>query len=252
MARHWEPRAFDRAYAEFVCQESFPFGTPDYYARYRSRYKLLLERFSSLAPPTPVDVLDVGGGQLALLAKTIWADRATVSDLPGQPQLDYLQKFGITPLPWNLCAPDQPRVGQFDFIFFSEVIEHLPVPGHVVLGRLRQALKPGGTLICSTRIFTASETSFISRSGLPIFDHMDLPGESSLGHVIEYSRDDLQWHIERAGFARCRVEYRQMHHAPTDPVFRVMSWVGYPLFLVPHFRDNLVAIASAPLTPANA
>ena len=64
MGRAWDSAAFDAAYVKHLCQEGFPFGTPDYYARYRSRYKLLLERFAQLAPPEPVDVLDMGGGQL--------------------------------------------------------------------------------------------------------------------------------------------------------------------------------------------
>lgn len=246
MARIWSSKAFDRAYADVVCQKSFPFGTPEYYMRYRSRYKMLLERFASLAPREAVDVLDVGGGQLALLSKTLWNDRATVSDLPGQPQLDYVRSFGITPMPWDLCKPAQPIVQEFDFVFFSEVIEHLPLPGYVVLERLRRALKPGGVLICSTPNLHRMRNVLHMALGLPILDHMDLPGADSLGHVIEYSRDHLHWQLERAGFTGCRVEYQQMHHAPTDPLYRVMSWIGYPLFLVPHFRDNLVAVASAP------
>jgi hypothetical protein len=73
-----------------------------------------------------------------------------------------------------------------------------------------------------------------------------MPDSGSLGHVIEYSRDHLQWQFKKAGFKDCHVEYCQMHHAPTNPVARIMSWIGYPLFLVPHFRDNLLAIAHAP------
>jgi hypothetical protein len=75
---------------------------------------------------------------------------------------------------------------------------------------------------------------------------MQLPGEGSLGHVIEYSRDGLQWQLEKAGFRNCSVEYRQMHHLPTKLAFRLLSWAGYPLFLFPRFRDNLLATASAP------
>jgi SAM-dependent methyltransferase len=246
MARVWDPSTFDSAYGQFICQSSFPFGTPAYYARYRSRYKALLERFAELAPPGPIDVLDVGGGQLALLANKIWADRASVADLPGQPQLEYLQRLGISPVQWNLCNAEQPCLDQFDFVFFSEIIEHLPVPGHVVLERLRKAMKRGGTLICSTPNLHRLRNVVQLTLGLPLFDHMRVPEEGSLGHVIEYSRDALQWQLERAGFERCHVEYRQLHHSPMQPVHRVLSWIGYPLFLVPHFRDNLLAVACAP------
>jgi SAM-dependent methyltransferase len=249
MARAWDSAKFNSAYAKYFYDERFPFGTPAYYARYISRYRMLLEQYAALAPAQPVDVLDIGGGQLAMLAHELWRDRAWVADLPGQPQLDYLKPLGVNPLPWNLCKDDQPSRGQFDFIFFSEVIEHLPLPGHVVLERLRVALKPGGMLICSTPNLYRLRNVVHLALGLPIFDHMQVAGNGSLGHVIEYSRDDLQWQFEKAGFAKCTVDYRQMHHSPNNPLFRVMSWIGYPLFLVPRFRDNLVAIGSAPSGP---
>jgi SAM-dependent methyltransferase len=242
----WDPKAFDAAYMRFIAQDSYPFGTPAYYARYKSRYKMLLERFCRLAPAVPVDVLDVGGGQLALLANKMWGDRSSVSDLPGEKQLEYLSTLGITPLIWNLCRQEQPCVAAYDFIFFSEVIEHLPIPGYLPLQLLRKALKPGGTLICSTPNLYRLRNVVQMALGRPITDYWQEAGNGSLGHVIEYSRDHLKWQLERAGFQRCVVEYRQMHHSPMDPVYRVMSWIGYPLFLVPRFRDNLVAVAVAP------
>jgi hypothetical protein len=65
---------FDGLYAEFICQSAFgvQFGSPEYYSRYRSRYETLIKRFCSLAPAAPVDVLDIGGGQLALLCRQLW------------------------------------------------------------------------------------------------------------------------------------------------------------------------------------
>lgn len=246
VGRAWDSAAFDSAYFKHFCESGFPLGTPDYYARYRSRYKMLLKRFARLASPEPLDVLDIGGGQLALLCHKLWKDRATVADLPGEPQLEYLRANGISVITWNLCSEHQPCVAKFDFIFFSEVIEHLPIPGYVVLDRLRQALRPGGVLICSTPNLYRLKNIVSLALGLPIFDNMQLPGETSLGHVIEYSRDGLQWQFEKAGFQNCTVEYRQMHHSPTKMTFRLLSWIGYPLFLVPRFRDNLLATASAP------
>lgn len=246
MGRAWDSAAFDAAYVKHLCQEGFPFGSPDYYARYRSRYETLLKRFAQLASPESLDVLDIGGGQLALLCNKLWNDRATVADLPGERQLEYLRTKGITAITWNLCSDEQPCVAKFDCIFFSEVIEHLPVPGYVVLDRLRKALRPGGILVCSTPNFYRLKNIVHLALGLPILDHMQLPGDSSLGHVIEYSRDGLQWQLEKAGFRNCNVEYRQMHHSPTKLAFRLLSWAGYPLFLFPRFRDNLLATASAP------
>jgi hypothetical protein len=79
--------------------------------------------------------------------------------------------------------------------------------------------------------------------GLPIQNYFRMPEGGSLGHVIEYSRDHLYSQFQKAGFKDCRMNYRQMIHCPINPIFRIMSWIGYPLFVIPHFRDNLLAIA---------
>jgi hypothetical protein len=81
---------------------------------------------------------------------------------------------------------------------------------------------------------------------LRIFDYFRMGEGSSLGHVIEYSRDHLQWQFEQAGFKDCRIELCQLHHSSTNLVFRIMLWIGHPLLLVPHFRAYLLAIAHAP------
>ncbi len=196
-----------------------------------------------------MDVLDIGGGQLALLCKKLWNDRACVADLR-PPRFAYLESQGVETVQWNLCKTGQPLVARFDIIFFSEVIEHLPLPGHIVLEKLRRALKPNGIVICSTPNFYRLRNLFYFALGFRIHDYFRMPEDKAdkgyLGHVIEYSRDHLQWQFEKAGFKDCRIEHCQMHHSPINTVFRIMSWIGYPLFLVPRFRDNLLAIARAP------
>jgi hypothetical protein len=122
MARPWRADDFDSVYNEFVCQDAIKFGTRAYYRRYRSRYKACIERFCSIAPPHPIDILDVGGGQLALVCKKLWNDRAVLADLPG-PHTSYLAGHGVETVHWNLCKPEQPFEQVFDAVFFSEVIE---------------------------------------------------------------------------------------------------------------------------------
>ncbi|MFO0699165.1 MAG: class I SAM-dependent methyltransferase [Nitrospira sp.] len=247
--RTWDPRKFDETYARFICSHDMDMAVQsssnEYYSRYRSRYKTCIKRFCDLAPQQSCCVLDIGGGQLALLCKKLWDDNAWVADL-SRPHLEYMRAQGVGVVEWNLCKSEQPVMEKFDVVFFSEVIEHLPVPGHVVLEKLKEVLKPGGVIICTTPNFHRIRNIVFMALGRQILDRFYVPESGSLGHVIEYSREHLLWQFDKAGFKNCQVEYCQMHHSPTNPIFRILSWFGYPLFLVPRLRDNLLAIAYAP------
>jgi hypothetical protein len=54
-------------------------------------------------------------------------------------------------------------------------------------------------------------------------------GETSLGNVLEYSRDHLDCQLKKAGFTQNRVEYSHMHHLPTNLLFRPLALLGYRL-----------------------
>jgi hypothetical protein len=89
--------------------------------------------------------------------------------------------------------------------------------------------------------------------GHPIFDNFQYPDQDiALGHVLEYSRDHLDWQFKRAGFTRYSVEHRQFHHVPTNPLHRPFALLGYPLRIVPRWRDYLIATAYAPDAPGSA
>jgi 2-polyprenyl-3-methyl-5-hydroxy-6-metoxy-1,4-benzoquinol methylase len=60
---------------------------------------------------------------------------------------------------WNLCNEGAPYKEKFDFVFFSEFIEHLPIPGHLVLEKIKTLLKPGVCLSARHPISTDCATS---------------------------------------------------------------------------------------------
>jgi SAM-dependent methyltransferase len=171
--------------------------------------------------------------------------RRSVADLEDRCFAD-LRAHGIDAFRWNLALEDPPHGRKFDAIFFSEVIEHLPVPGHVALSRLRALLRPGGLLLCSTpNLYRPRNVVYLIR-GQPLFDHFDLPGVRGYGHVLEYSAEHLAWQFGRAGFENYEVELRDFHHVPHERLDRVLSALGAPLRRIPRFRDNLLAVATAP------
>jgi hypothetical protein len=127
--RDFDEAAFDRAFGELVSANRWQ-EEPAYYPRYRTRYSGMLRRFAERAPERGCEVLDVGGGQLAYLAMALWDDHGCVADIDDT-CFAGLRAHGIDAFEWNLALEDPPPARRFDAIFFSEVIEHLPVPGHI-------------------------------------------------------------------------------------------------------------------------
>lgn len=241
--RVFDEVAFERAFAEMSkirWQED-----PEYYPRYKTRYAAILQRFAEEAPGRVLDVLDIGGGQLAYLAVALWGDRGCAADID-EGCFAALQANGIDAFQWDLARDDPPTDRRFDGIFFSEVIEHLPVPGHVPLRRLRTLLGTEGLLLCSTpNLYRLRNVVFLIR-GRPLFDHFDLPGERGYGHVLEYSAEHLAWQFERAGFVKYAVELHDFTHVPHEPLDRVLAVLGSPLRRIPRYREHLLAVATAP------
>lgn len=246
MAREWKPRDFDSLYERFICSEEYGFGGRAYYRRYRARFKEAMKKAAELLPDHPVNILDIGGGQMALLAHKLWGDRVMAADLDA-PHMAYIRAQGVETVAWNLCDETIPELARFDFVFFLEVIEHLPMAGYIIFDRIKQVMKPGGILLCTTPNLYRIRNLVYMALGKKIFDNFQLPTDSALSHVIEYSQEHLEWQLRKAGFANIAVELTRMHHWPTNPLHRPLAAIGYPLHLVPHWRDTLVAVGRAPV-----
>lgn len=244
MSGAFDVQAFRRKFDELVVRGQFH-ETPDYYPRYRTRYEELMRAYCQRAPREPIEMLDIGGGIYATLATALRGDRCVVADV-GATNVEYLRSRGVESVEWNLCLEGQPFEARFDAIVFSEVIEHLPVPSHLVLERLRRALKPGGFILCTTPNLYRLRNVVYMALGKPIFDYFRMPTDRGLGHVLEFSREHLAWQLETAGLRIESLELRYFPHQPYSLPFRVLSWVGRPLFWFPRWRDCLVAIAQAP------
>jgi SAM-dependent methyltransferase len=218
----------------------------DYYARYRSRYEGVLQTYAGLGGDHPLDVLEVGGGQHALLAQAVLGDRATVADLPG-PHLAYLGSRGVATCEWDLQTEAQPFESAFDRVFCCEVAAHVPVPTHLWLERLRIALRPGGAIVLTTPNLHRVRNLALLAAGREPFGVFARPEEGEwLGNIVDFSAAHLTWQLERAGFTSVEVRYEQFPHTATTTAGRAANLALRPLTLVPRFRYNLVATAVAP------
>jgi SAM-dependent methyltransferase len=242
--RSFDEARFDRAFDDLVSGIRWQ-EQPEYYPRYRTRYEAIMRRFATRAPDRPLDVLDIGGGQLAFLAAALWADRGCVGDLDDS-CFAGLRARGIDAFQWNLAIEDPPVDRRFDAIFICEVIAHLAVPAHIALRRLRMLLRPGGVLLCSTPNLCRLRNVIYLLRGQSPFDHFDLPGGRSFGAVVEYSAEHLAWQFQRAGFADYTVDLKDFAHVPYARSERVLYTLGAPLRQIPRYRGHLLAVATAP------
>lgn len=62
---------FDKSFSDMVTSIRWQ-EEPHYYPRYRERYLAMLRQFARTAPATGIDLLEIGGAQLAYLSTKLW------------------------------------------------------------------------------------------------------------------------------------------------------------------------------------
>jgi len=238
---------FDTIYDEYVLDGGF-FEEGDYYERARERYWHTLLYYAALDLPHPVDVLEVGGGQLAILSNKIFGDRATVGDVSSE----YSQSITSAGLPLvvcNLLKDDPPEFkGRFHMVGLFEVIEHIPQPGYVVLSKVATWLRPGGFILLTTPNLFRLRNLARMVACRDLFDHFLYPEPGQgLGHQLEYSADHLRWQIERAGLEAVTIAHDQLGQSGHSKFARAARRLTAPLRLRDKWKEGLVAVARRPV-----
>lgn len=239
-------RSFDAVYDTFVCPGGFH-ELSSYYRVSRERYFLTLGYLADLELPEPARLLDVGGGQFGILASKLFGDESMIADI-GDDYRAPADAAGVGFTVCNLLEDDPPTFrGEFDAIVLAEVVEHLPIPPHLILSKVRGWLKPGGALLITTpNLFRLRNLARMMR-GRDLFDTFMLPrGGVSLGHQTEYSARHLAWHIREAGFTLDRLEHDQLGATGFSLKARAARKLLAPLRLRKVWREELVAVARNP------
>lgn len=225
---------------EFVkTQPQYP-----YFLAHRNRYandlQILTEYYSE------GEILEIGSFpyHFTALLKVLGFQVFGVDLIPGrcQAMIDQfdliIQRCDIEkePLPY----PDQ----SFRYILLSEVFEHLRYDPLFVLSQLNRVLTPDGTLILSTPNLYALQriARFLTGRGFsdPIHEFNKLRYAGHMGHVREYSHQEIRRFLKVANFTVERVWYRHYHYPKT-----VKGVVAYLLFhLLPsRFRSYQVVLS---------
>jgi 2-polyprenyl-3-methyl-5-hydroxy-6-metoxy-1,4-benzoquinol methylase len=238
--------AFNAVYDRFVRPGGFT-ELDSYYEINRERYFQTLRYLADLRLPEPAKVLDVGGGQFAILAAKLFGDEGTIGDV-GDAHRAPADAAGVGFTVCNLLEDDPPGFnGAFDVIVLAEVIEHLPMPPYVILRKVRGWLKPGGMLLLTTPNLFRPRNLVRMLLGRDPFDTFMLPSEGvSLGHQTEYSARHLGWHIREAGFTLERMEHDQLGQIGFTWRARAARRLLAPLRLRKVWREELVAIGRNP------
>ena len=208
--------AFDRALAS----RNLPFervaGQADYVREHRRRFHELFLAVRTLTEPnTAPRILEFGPGLVSTLyeplcpgCRLVFADRTTSSlDESFEPILRPLMASPIEFVEVDLlgdldaAAPRLDRVGPFDLVVFTEVLEHLARHPAEVLAFLLDRLTPAGALYLTTPNALGRSKLRIIRRGRNPQQLYPRRGDNADGHhhAREYSMVELIEAVQEAG-----------------------------------------------------
>lgn len=240
-----ERAAFDKAYDALILNRAFV-EFPEYYVAAKPRYWRTLEYFSRLDLPQGARVLDIGGGQMALMVHALFGFDAAVGDVNDRAAED-VKANGLDFLRVDLMAEDFDVDAQYDVIFLLEVIEHLPVPPYVVLRRLRRLLAPGGRVILTTPNGYRLRNVLYMLANKEILGIYRYPEEGeALGHQHEYTLAQMSWQLRTAGFQIEIGEYYNDGWKGASTGARIGHALASLTAPIRHLRNGLVFAARAP------
>lgn len=243
-----DKKAFDEKYDELILGSKF-FEVDNYYVRERLRYfnslKLLLARLDHVSDMSRLHVLEIGGGQIALLINALFGCKAVVADVSDKYE-DSLLKQGCELRVCDLLYDDLPDRNHFDVVVMLEVVEHLPIPPHKILAKIKTWMKPGGLLFITTPNLYRLRNVIRLALGMRVFDHFFIPERGhSIGHPFEYSAEHLSWQISQGGFKDIEIAYKQLSLTGSTFRAKLARVLLAPLLLRYKFRDSLVVTALA-------
>jgi len=241
-------KTFDDKYDELILSSKF-FEEDNYYVRERLRYfnslKLLLEKLDHVSDISKLHVLEIGGGQISLLINALFGCKAVVADVSDKYK-DSLLKRGCDFRVCDLLYDDLPDRKNFDVVIMCEVIEHMPVPPHQILSKVKNWMKPGSLLFMTTPNLYRLRNVVRLMLGMRVFDYFFIPKRGQMiGHPFEYSAEHLSWQIAQGGFRDIEVTYRQLSLSGSTLRAKLARVVLAPLMLRNKFRDSLVVTALA-------
>lgn len=208
---------------DFWRDAQLPADRLDYLAFQSRRYPSILDFLAPFGPFGERRALDLGGGvgSLAVAVHARLGGRFEVADYFAAtgPHAQALERRGVAAA-WrcDLTAPDPlaEKPGDYDLVLFVEVLEHLLVNPLLLFRAIYDHMRPGGLLFLTT----PNQARLSNRWKLLIGRSIKEPGRypttpnAVLGHVVEYSRAELDQLLAAEGFQRVRTAVIQQRPGP--------------------------------------
>lgn len=236
---------FEKAYRKTILSSNF-FEKDSYYVQQKSRYLNTLKSINQLPLPRSPQLLEISGGQIALLSQELFEYQPTVIDVSETYKQSLLEKH-IQFQCCDLLHDDIEERDFYDLVVMCEVIEHMPIPPYLVLEKIKAWIKPGGWLFLTTPNLYRLRNLVRLAVGLRVFDTFRIPEKGAgIGHPLEYSQTHLEWHLKTAGFESIDIQLRQLDNAGSTLKTQLGRFIASPFLLRPLWRDKLVAVAQKP------
>jgi 2-polyprenyl-3-methyl-5-hydroxy-6-metoxy-1,4-benzoquinol methylase len=192
----------------------------------------------------PAKLLDIGGGQMALLCKELFGYECSVGDI-SERYSSPIRRANIRFIKINLTDPKPAFPSEeFDVLVLLEVIEHIPLPAYIVVERIKPLPKSNGVLFLTTPNLFRLRNLVRVAAGVEFLDRFQVPqGEQAFGHQLEYSAEHLRWQLERAGTEVVMLKHDELGRVGHSLGARLGRKLLAPLRLRPIWRDALVAAA---------
>ena len=233
---------FDRAYQKVVLNNSF-FEKDNYYIQQKPRYFQTIKYLCSLELPEKKNILEIGGGQIALLMKELFNDTCTIADV-NEAHKSGILNYGVDFLRCDLLHDNLEEKSAYDLVIMCEVIEHMPIPPHIILEKIKTWIKPNGLLFLTTPNLYRFRNLIRLALGMRVFDTFLIPERGkSIGHPIEYSKTHMEWQLKEAGFSSINIELKQLDNAGSSFWTQLGRIIATPVLLRPLWKDKLVATA---------